>query len=470
MAISEGSLPLYSPAVIHNFSKQSYISLYDDQLTDKPRKQFQKIQNGYDLKHGWVFLSKDCKSTKAVRTYKTLFAMAEEYTYYTPNTFYRNDKRNEGSLRWLNAIVVDVDTKNGFNEGMTQPDLMDLIQEAGLPLPSLIVKTPSGGFHIYWHLLKPMPGTPKAIKLYKDVQREIATLIQGDLAAVGPERFFRIPTNQNVSFWSGKKVSMNDLKDWLIIQRESNETINHVLVGYKGSLLSHPAIQNLLKGVEQGKRDNTCYTLALTFKAEGYGQEKTESLLREWNSLLDQPLTILDVKRKVRSAFKKDAPKGPSAHYIQYLSGMTFSYRPIVQAVKRTERKQSHLTEWESDVIHFIKKHGGSIQGAQRKLAEEIGQASEVNKAMSYSSFKLVMQSLVDQGKLIKKVEGTGRAAVTTYTLVVPHSQKVVEFKPKSKNQFNGPYSNTLIDPVVGGKIFSFPSSGSPSSGSDPDG
>jgi len=52
----------------------------------------------------------------------------------------------------------------------------------------------------------------------------------------------------------------------------------------------------LLEGATKGKRDNTCYTLALAFKTAGYSLEATEMRLHEWNEKLEAPMRLLDVK------------------------------------------------------------------------------------------------------------------------------------------------------------------------------
>lgn len=112
-------------------------ALFGVQLTEIPKKQMDRQIHGYDQEHGWVFLSNDCRGTKAVRTYKTLFAVSYDYTYFTPNTFYRSDKRNEASLRWLNAMIIDIDVKdNEENKGMGRADVLDRVERAGLPEPS----------------------------------------------------------------------------------------------------------------------------------------------------------------------------------------------------------------------------------------------------------------------------------------------------------------------------------------------
>ncbi|WP_394557406.1 hypothetical protein [Priestia aryabhattai] len=47
----------------------------------------------------------------------SLFNVSKDYTYFTPNTFYRNDLRRLSTLRWINAMSIDIDAKNGDNEG-----------------------------------------------------------------------------------------------------------------------------------------------------------------------------------------------------------------------------------------------------------------------------------------------------------------------------------------------------------------
>ncbi|AQT87068.1 hypothetical protein B1222_23870 (plasmid) [Paenibacillus larvae subsp. pulvifaciens] len=92
-------------------------SIFKDQLTETPKRKSQKQHEGFNSHLGWVFVTNDCSQTPiSVRTYHSLFDATNSYTYYTPNTFYRNDKREKGSLRWLNCLIVDIDAKNGHNE------------------------------------------------------------------------------------------------------------------------------------------------------------------------------------------------------------------------------------------------------------------------------------------------------------------------------------------------------------------
>jgi Primase C terminal 1 (PriCT-1) len=421
----------------------AYRALFRSQLTEIPKKQMDKQFQGYDSEHGWVFISKDCKSFKATRTYHTLFSLSTDANYFTPNTFYRNDQRHEGALRWLNAFVIDIDVKNGDNEKLTLPEVQDRITEAGLPLPSLIVQTPSGGYHIYYYLNVAKKAFPSVIRHYKAIQREMAVQLGGDLQAIGAERWFRIPTEDNILYQSKERQNFHFFADWLSIQQEERVQTKSVSIG-QGGLLQHPAIVRLLGGAERGKRDHTCYTLALTFKVEGYSKEEAETRLREWNCRLEEPMTLLEVKRKVKSAYKADAKRGPSAEWIRQLSGLPFSYRPLEGAKPREERTYSHYEEWEEDIIRHLEQNGGSLCAAQRQIASAIG--------MSFSSFKDVLKRLVDTNRINLTVQGRGRGARTTITLV---EEKVVSLSSPSSQKTNGPNSYTLKDQVVGGSSLS---------------
>lgn len=450
-AIACGGLFVLRGEIHMNAFKQ----IFKDQLTEKAKKKSEKEQNGYNSHLGWVFICNDFGRPKSVRTFKSLFAASKAYTYYTPNTFYRNDQRHAGSLRWLNAMVIDIDAKYGQNRGITFPDVMDYISSAGLPAPSLVVSTPSGGFHVYWYFHSPKRAFPKVIELYNRVQVSIAEAINADKQAVGAERWFRMPTTENTIYQSDRRVSFDDLCDWLSIYQEGRTEERKTVCVDSTDLLQHRAVKKLLEGVSEGQRDNTCYTLALAYKASGYSAKEAEDRLKEWNKRNDPPMRQLEIKRKVKSAYKQGSPAGPSAYWIRLLSGIPFSYQMWEEAKPREVRTYSHQEEWEEDVISYLKSKGGVISGSQRKIAQAIKSSLDKDKSIPYSTFKKIVERLVQIGIIIKRVEGKGRGAVTILTLakrskVVPIGRKKTTFGHK-KNGFN---SSTFIDQVVGGVPF----------------
>jgi hypothetical protein len=439
------------PKIAYN----AFWDLYHNQLTERP-KRFEKAEIR-DHSLGWVYLSNDCQSAKAVRTYQTLFVLSDHYTYYTPNTFYRRGLRNQETLRWLNAIVLDVDTKRGVNVGLCLPDLLEQIRSAGLPLPTMIVRTPSGGYHVYFVLDSPRKAFSNAVDTYNKLQLAMAVAIGADQQAVGAERYFRIPTEENVVYRSERRVAFEELNDWYWLNHEPEQENVKTGVWTRCGLLEREAVQALLRGVERGKRDNAAYTLALVYKAEGYDQESAENALHTWNARLESPLSERVICQKVRSAYKAGAPAGPTADWIQYLSGVSFAHAAKWDAAKpRAERERSHYTEWATDVLEFLKeKPGQQVTGSQRQLAASFG--------MSLSTFQEVVCNLVQREKVILEVSGKGRAACTTLRLVCPKdptktTAKIIPFpKQNFTNSYiiNVPVSNTfkILGGLVGGLL-----------------
>ncbi len=334
---------------------------------------------------------------------------------------------------------------------MIFPDVMDRVTSAGLPTPSLIVKTPSGGFHVYWYLKEPRRAFPKVVDHYKRVQRMIAEDMNADVQAIGAERWFRLPTEENTIFRSGERVSFDDLCDWLTEQQENQSKKGNVALG-STDLLSHPAILKLLEGVEEGQRDNTCYTLALAYKAAGYEEDQALSSLYSWNEKNSPSLRQIEVKRKVKSAFKPGSPLGPSSYWIETLSGIVFKYQVWEGAKPREERTYSHLDEWKEDILAVLRENGGCICAAQREIVKLVQSSVNSNIILSYTTFKRAIQELIKEKRIVKLVEGRGRAAKTTLQI---KKGKILPLIHK-KTFFNGSNSYTFIDRVVGWSLLLF--------------
>ncbi|WP_427127995.1 primase C-terminal domain-containing protein (plasmid) [Priestia megaterium] len=433
--------------------------LFKDQLTEKSKKQSEKQQTGYSKTLGWVFVSKDFtkETTKAVRTYGSLFDVSKDYTYFTPNTFYRNDTRRSSALRWINAMSIDIDVKNGENEGLILPDVQESITSAGLPAPSLIVQTPSKGFHIHWFLEEPKRASNKVKAHYNRIQKRVAEAIQGDLNAVGAERLFRLPSEDNTIYQSNNRVSFDDLCEWFqLSQEEDQEAVNKkgFCKGYE-ALLKHPAVKKILEGVGQGQRDTACYTLALAYKAAGYDEKTAEEHLHNWNQKNTPQMRQIEVKRKVKSAYRGRF-HAPSAKKIRELSGMLFSYVIWEEAKPREERTYSHIDEWENDVLAFVRARGGKVSGSQRDLAAQITSSVDRDKKIPFTTLKKVIARLEEQGIIARNVSGKGRGASTELSIV--NEIKAVKTQNEASNKTednssknNGFNSNTIKDTVAGG-------------------
>lgn len=445
-------------------------AIFQNQLTEAPKTKREKQQTGYGSHLGWTFLAEHANDRpKAVRTYQTLFSVSKDYTYFTPNTFCHNKKRSQANLRWINTFSLDLDVKGQKFNHIPLHDLVFYIVSKGLPEPSLVVKTPSGGLHVHWYLEDPRRAYKKEmIDHYKRILKVIIEELScygADPLANGPERYFRIPTEENTIYQTSKRVPFKVFADWYseqVTKRQAAQKKAKLAANLKPGqvLLQHAAVQTLLKGVSEGNRDSSCYTLALAFKASGFDEEEAEKRLHEWNTKNEPPMRQIDVKRKVKSAFKAGSPAGPSSEWISRLSGMPFSYQVWEEAKPRHERVYSHLSEWEDDILAYIRQRKGSkVTSSQRELCEEITSSANRKQKISYSTFKRAMASLIEAGKLVKEVIGKGRGAVTTFTIqekvkplkTPPETPKKVE---KKSLVINGANSNTPVVPVVGGAAF----------------
>lgn len=399
-------------------------NLFATQLTEKPKKQ-KKREGGENKRSshlGWTYVAETPDAwPKPVRTYQSLFAAAASYTYFTPNTFYHDRKREKETLRWINAFSLDIDVVR--YETITFPDVIEAISAAGLPHPTLVVQTPSGGCHVHWYLDEPKRAMPRVVDHYSNIAKLMADEIDlnVDPAATTAERYFRVPTDDNIVYQSDERTGFDDFCEWFSIhveQRQTDRPKGRFVIGDDQDLFSEPAIRVLLQGVGEGQRDETCYTLALTYKVSGYDSKQAEAYLLDWNQKNDPPMRQIDVKRKVKSAYKSGSKAGPSAFHIRKHSGLPFTYQVWEQAKPREERVYSHQSEWEEDLLMHLHARGGSLSGSQRELAAEVG--------MPYSTFKKVAKSLVDAQNL-HKATTRGRNACTTITLPNLHPSADIE-------------------------------------------
>jgi hypothetical protein len=362
--------------------------------------------------------------------YKVIDLFDNKFIFWTPNTFFTYNRRERMALRWLNAFFVDIDIKD--NPGLTFPDVIDRITTAGLPPATLILKTPRGGFHVYWFLCKPARATMPTVKLFEVITNNIAQEMGADLLAIGAERYMRLPNEDNILFYDKDNTySFDFFKDWREVNGlDDAEPVynNNIKVLPKG-ILSHPAVKELLKGVGEGIRDNTCFTLALCLRSEGFSEDEALPVLESWNKKNTPPLPLSDLYIKIKSAYSGKY-HGPSSEWITKLSGIDFEYKLISQKIPRSERKRIHIEEWEQDILAFLDNQGGSWCGSQSELAAAI-------KA-PLRSVKQALKYLISKIKVSLRVEGKGRLSKTYIQLITP--SKTVKIFKRNRKEEDKPY------------------------------
>ncbi|MCM3625257.1 MULTISPECIES: helix-turn-helix domain-containing protein [Brevibacillus] len=434
--------------------------LYGEHMRDYPRQRVRKAKNApysYDKNRPWVYVGQADKMRPAA-TLSTLFGYlwdeTKDTTYYTPNSFYRSDSRREEYARWVHAFALDIDVKNeyAYQEGITLPDVFDRIEAAGLPLPTAVIRTPSGGFQPVWMLSAAVRATPKVRVLFTAIQRHMAQDVGADLRAVGVERIFRTPTESNlVYFEQGQVYDFQIFVDW----RE----INHPLVWDNTSpifknydIMDHPAIVRLYnQDAEIGKREASCLTLILAMKFSGWPMERTMAEMEKWwheccEKGGSRPFTLKDVVYRVKRTYRQAKLFGPGAEIVRQLTGIDFEYKVIrfyTAAKSREQRKYTHKHEWKADLLALLQKENGALSGSLAAIAERLGCAM--------SSLKNVLADLQNEGAIV--VQSTrGRNGSTSIALAEqPHEAFVQEAAAaKTTIQKNSQIDNTIGEAVGG--------------------
>ncbi|WP_219644488.1 replication initiation protein [Cohnella sp. CFH 77786] len=419
--------------------------LFGENMNSYPKRSGMKTNAGKrDSERQWVFVGTK-ERMKSMATQATLYAVladpAVDTSFYTPNGYYRRDLRWTESLRWLNALTFDFD-----NYGESIEEVIERIDRAGLPRPTAIVRTPSGGHHASFFFTEPVRATDKAIRLYSAIMWHMADDLGADMAAVGANRIFRTPTEQNMLYFEpANRYSFDVFKDWREINHPYDPDAGGFVNVHTGNLMSHPALQYLLTApCDYGNRDVVAFNLALAMKASDWTQEQAETAMRDWFIYCcakgaqagKKPFTQRDAVYKASYVFRSSKLQAPKAEIIREITGMPFYYRTRNHwepAKPRSERERSHLHEWEADLLDLLQSEK-ELSGTQQELATRLH--------CPLTSFKAVLGQLKDAGKVIVETR-RGRGGVTVIRPseapeAAAEASNVIPFPIEDKNE-NGP-------------------------------
>ncbi len=469
--------------------------LLSTHMNERPRQRIRKVSGQrsftYDKIRPWVFTGTK-ESMKAAATFSTLFNLLrdpnKDTTFYTPNGFYRNDVRRKTTVRWINALAIDIDVKP-YQTPVSVQDILDLCEEIGLPYPTMIVATPSGGLHITWVFDQsntPVRATFKTIALFEAIQYHVASAFKGDLNAVGVERIFRTPDADNIRFFNPVSYPFQIFIDW---RQENHPYVpGEVLVrpSFKeDSIMEHPAIRKLYnQDAEIGKRDNTCFTLALAMKYSGYSEARALEEMETWYHECcekggPEPFLLKDVFQKVRYVYKNNKLRGPGSEAVRELTGLPFTYsidgfRFFSLAKPREERKRVHFSEWKSDLLDLLENEAGKVTSSISALAKRLGCPG--------STLKHILNDLAQEGVLsvsskrgrngsttimmMEAVEGEVPCMTSAENSQVTQVVQICEKPSAATDQLNNSQSHITQGEVVGGasSISSIPSVSLPGS------
>ena len=334
------------------------------------------------------------------------------FEYVTLSAFWRESGgRTKENLRWICALALDFDSVNS-KEKLCKYKLSLKIADKGLPPASMIVRTPSGGLHIWW-FVKPIRATKKAVILFEALQQSLAIDLGADQLAVGAERLWRLPTSNNVLYSNKKTYKLSVFKKWRNENRPADmpapRSENKQFFFRKG-LVNNSGIQKMLKGVKAGIRNNSCFSCAVAFLMSGYDRFETEKLLLDWNKKNSPPLPEQEVLKCISSACKgliKDTRHYYNAmrYKVKMITGEQIKYTTITPPKKREDRKRSHIREWIEDIKKLVKKRGGVLALKQTQLAQLL------NAPMR--SIRAAIKELKNSGELFIFVKKQGPKSIT---------------------------------------------------------
>ena len=359
----------------------------------------------------------DIENCFGVRTYKSFLhhAMDDRAVFFTPNTFCSRKfyKKDLEHLRWINALVVDVDEDMSFDEALIK------IKRIGLPPPTAINKTPRG-LHIYWFLKKRIPGWHKTNKeLYEKLVSAIQVSLSADPFAKSASNFYRIPKNIHY-FDENNRFTILKFKNWY---KKLDDSVKIKLKEgeEKENLFEKEAIKKLMEGVENGNRNLAAFSVAKIYKYMGSSLEETITRMEEWNKKNLPPLPPKELIKRIKSAFKKGDEIVP-VKIIREITGVDLYIGNIKVFRKnkkeRSNRTNSHKEEIIDDLFFYLKKIGGIYEGSQKNLALDM--TSKGEHKISERSLKEVLKELKNEAygeKISIEVIGIGRGAMTIITL-----------------------------------------------------
>ncbi|WP_233981889.1 hypothetical protein [Pectobacterium versatile] len=294
------------------------------------------------------------------RTRKTVSTLAEFYLaastdtdlFYTPNVFF--DWRNARMTAGLCANYIEIDTVRNLTDLEKQNvlnDVLERISKNGLPYPTAIIESGSGGLHLYWIYDGMVEAYPMQRVIWKDIAEALSSsllttdesLWYVDIGASHDiSRFLRIPGSKHsgsgarVKVWlNGDKYDFYQLADKLNItttlrsvkpKRNNKEKITdrtvpllteskHSIFSWWGRIYFHIANHIRKIGtVPDGRRDSTAF-IAFVALRRITSIEKSWALIKELNKnhikLSERELErYLATASKTTYKYKKETLRG----------------------------------------------------------------------------------------------------------------------------------------------------------------
>lgn len=398
---------------------------------------------------------------KIFHSLEMLLNSISKLSHFTPNTYklsYSKTPENslygftEQNLKEINTFVVDIDTLK-----YSLQDILLACIDNSIGAPTMVIRTPNG-YQVYFVLSKPMKISSNKNFHSLNVAKRISLNLKESLESVEADRycndfgFFRVPKESNIVWLQlGDIYSPEAMISWSekMDDNMGRSLYTNNIKQMNTKFLESSAFQKILSLTciqgHKGKlgRNNTIFTIALACYADGLPIADATKLIYKFNNGLKSPLKLTEIQASIRSAYS-GRYNGPDKIYIeQILEGYQID-QPYTNWYKfkkvRSERKYSHIHEWESDLITYLESiplnNSPYITLTQKQICKQLGcQQSTLNVLLKKSN------------KVIKIVVGKGRAAITkwsTINVIINYLTLKHEEINESKNQYTNYLRNTI--------------------------
>lgn len=322
-----------------------------------------------------------------------------------------NTKNN---LLQINVFVVDVDTKK-----TSWRVLLKNSKKIGLD-PLCVIETDHGYQLIYsirggLHL----NGGQRLVKALESVTRTFNNL-RWKLKSVGievdqcchPFGVCRFPQRSRVRYINTENLMTYDQwKSWSYENDYETQLKNNRSFALVSSGRLHGWARAAInfKDFKQGDRNTILYTVSLEYRNSGLSQDVAESDLLNW--MQEQGLDKVEIVATIRSAYRSDfkpAPKyykpimskygiepqkdAPFKPFDKLTDKQKKAYWAIRKPAKPREQRHSHFSEWEQDILNWIKGNPGRKTN-YRELSAELN--------APLSSFKTALKNLVESRQIV---------------------------------------------------------------------
>ncbi|MDL2063328.1 MULTISPECIES: primase C-terminal domain-containing protein [Lactiplantibacillus] len=414
----------------------------------------EKAIPGKQNKHGAIAMYRSkaqmAKSWGTIYTSKE--AVYDNYaisTHWTPNVFnyltYTDAAKHyvkgakEQNLSQINTLVVDVDYRDAEERQAKFAEVWDTAMLDVQFMPTLILATQKG-YHIYYVFDEPVfvrrhaNGKLPAVRAAKAIAKSLKDFYAQKLPAVDVTcnsfGIFRVPRPDNIEYFEPKMtVDFQALMTWSINfandqhQIKPQNTQRSFYARRDGRQIDQPWFQALINQTDIDQnvgygRHNTIFTLALACYSSNVSQAQCFDILDEFNSNLNHPLATQHVQKVINDAYSGQfhaasreyvnalletwVPDADRRVYLQRSQTTWYKY-----AKPRTERVNSHVQEWQADLMAYFNQrisqdNNWFTKTSLRHISKELN--------ICLGSLTKALNKLIDQG-LVYREKGHGRQA-----------------------------------------------------------